>query len=103
MKRSLFRVGSGVAKGVLVGLVVVILSRQSRATTANFNGVPYSFIAGGLVLIAITVWTVIRVRRQFRERREAIKAKRAGLCTCNYPRPPGMLKCPECGGDMVMK
>ncbi len=57
----------------------------------------------GLVLIAIAAWTVIRVRREFRERREAIKAKHAGLCTCNYPRPPGMLKCPECGGDMVMK
>lgn len=103
VKRSAVRVGSGVAKGLLAGLIVVIVARQSSAATTSVGGVPWTFIGGAVASVGIMVWIVIRVRREFRDRREAIKAKRAGLCTCNYPRPRGAMKCPECGGAMVMR
>jgi hypothetical protein len=100
--RQVQRIANFLACMALIPLLVMFLPLQ-----VNWSGhatlLMYVSLACAIGAALCTGAAVALRRTRLRERREAIKAKRAGLCTCNYPRPPGMLKCPECGGDMVMK
>lgn len=88
--------------GASIAVPLVLLAIKTTSPQNAQYLMHTSIAAGATWLVVIVVWLVFG-RRSLRERRAAIKARRAGLCTCNYPRPPGMLKCPECGGEMVMR
>lgn len=108
---ALRHLATGMIPALVIWIVIVALSRSGALGSAigtkwggtGTNGVPYVVILSSVGVVVVGVWKLVAARRRLRDRRAALKAKRAGLCTCNYPRPPGMLKCPECGGAMVMK
>lgn len=102
--RQVQRLGKFLAGLALVPLVIMLLPLQiDWVRSGQSTLLMYASLACAIGAVLCTGAAVAMRSPRLRERREAIRAKRAGLCTCNYPRPPGMFKCPECGGDMVMK